>query len=213
MESYESAKSLVSSRLRLDILDSLDTPKRLSELRRAVGANAPNTSTKAKDLQRLGLIERNDGDFRMTHTGRIIHERLSLFFDTMETLLEHKEFWARVLDKLPEEIRRSVHIFKGARLVRNEREHPDKVKAELIKLIQKAKGELTVFLPAHSMDIIEAVARRPKTHDTRLVTLRDQPELRYGLISSNSLTVLFTDLLDMALVTKSALPSIAERTL
>lgn len=200
MESYESARSLVSSRLRLDILGSLESPMRLADLRRAVGANAPNTSTKAKDLQQMGLIERNNGDFRRTHMGGIVHERLSLLLDTMEALLEHREFWAKLLDNLPPEIKRSVHMFKGAKLVRNEREHPDRVKAELIKIIKKAKGELTVILPAHSKEILDAI--QGLSVDTRLRTLSDDPELRYGLISSKGLTVLFTELLDMALIAK-----------
>lgn len=207
MESYESTKSLISSRLRLDILGSLDSPMRLSELRRAVGANAPNTSAKAKDLQRLGLVERDNGDFCMTHMGRIVHNRLSLLFDTMETLLEHKEFWVRVLDTLPEEIRRDLHKFKGAKLVRNEREHPDKVKTELLKFIKKAKGELIVFLPTHSNELIEATRAVSQKVKTRFVTLHDMPELRYGLISSNGFTILFTDLLDMALVKVEKQPS------
>jgi predicted transcriptional regulator len=211
MESYEYAKSLVSSRLRLDILGSLESPMRLCELRRLVGANAPNTSAKAKDLQRLGLIERDEGDFRMTHAGRLVHNRLSLFFDTMETLLEHREFWMRILDKLPEEMQKSVHIFKGAKLIRDEREHPDKVKTELLKVIRKAKGDLTVVLPAHSKEILDAI-QELKTVDTRLKTLSDDPELRYGLISSNSFAILFTELLDMALIAKSALPATDCRT-
>jgi len=50
---YDSAKDtihkLYNSRLRLAILDALkDKPMRLSDLRRAVGANAPNTSPKPR---------------------------------------------------------------------------------------------------------------------------------------------------------------------
>ena len=43
---------------------------------------------------------------------------------------------------------------------------------------------------------------RLKTVDTRLITLKDDPRLRYGLVSSKGSAVLFTDMLDMALVKK-----------
>jgi predicted transcriptional regulator len=197
MESYESARSLVSSRLRLDILGSLESPMRLADLRRAVGANAPNTSTKAKDLQQMGLIERNNGDFRRTHMGGIVHERLSLLLDTMEALLEHREFWAKLLDNLPPEIKRSVHIFKGARLVRNSRDDLHRVEREIVHFIKGAKGIDLVTLPAKSTGILKAIP-----DGARLLTPRERPELRYGLVSSESGNVLFTELLDMALIAK-----------
>ena len=64
MESpYETLRSLTSSRLRQNILNSLNKPMRLCELKRAVGSNAPNTSSKAKDLQNLGLVKRDRGDY------------------------------------------------------------------------------------------------------------------------------------------------------
>jgi hypothetical protein len=47
------------------------------------------------------------------------------------------------------------------------------------------------------------VEKISKTVDTRLKTLKDDPELRYGMVKTNGTTVLFTEMLDMALVKES----------
>lgn len=200
---YDALRALTSSKLRWGILDSLDAPMRLSELRREVGANAPNTSTKAKDLQRLGLIERDNGDYKITHIGRVIHEQLSLLVDTMDALYKHEEFWFKVIEFLPEELVRSIHWFKGARMIRNNKNNIEAVKQELLCYIKKAEdGLLVVVLPVKCEEISEAVKEAGKTVDTRLITLKDNPGLRYGLISSKRFVILFTEMLDMALVKK-----------
>ncbi len=203
--SYDALRALTSSKLRWGILESLEHPKRLSDLRRIVGANAPNTSTKAKDLQRLGLIDRDNGDFYMTRAGRIVHLRLSLLIDTLDALYTHRDFWLRMLDHMPEEVIQHIHHFKRAKLVRAGRDDLDLVKRELLRYIQKAEGELFVVLPVKCEELMKAVERASKSVNTKLITLQDQPDLHYGLISSNGFTILFTDMLDMALISKSTI--------
>jgi predicted transcriptional regulator len=202
--SYEVLRSLTSSRLRQDILSSLDRPMRLSELRRAIDSNAPNTSAKAKELQEMGFVHRDNGDYHITDAGRVIYERLSVLSDTIESYYRHQGFWTEVLDKLPKELKSQIHKFKDAEFVRNEREDLDKVKRALIVNVRQAEGKLTVFLPSHSEELLDAVKNRP---DIKVVTLHDDPELRYGLISAKDFTILFTEFLDMALITRQAISS------
>jgi predicted transcriptional regulator len=201
--SYDALRALTSSKLRWGILESLERPKRLSDLRRIVGANAPNTSTKAKDLQRLGLIDRDNGDYYMTRAGKIVHVRLSMLMDTLDALYAHRDFWFRILEHLPEEMILHIHHFKKAILIKAGRNDLEIVKRELLRYIQKAEDELLVVLPVKCEEIENAIERKSKSITTRLVTLHDDPNLHYGLISSKSFTVLFTDMLDMALISKS----------
>jgi predicted transcriptional regulator len=211
--SYDALRALTSSKLRWGILDSLEKPRRLSDLRRIVGANAPNTSTKAKDLQRLGLIERDNGDFKLTHSGRIIHKRLSLLADTMDSLYKHVEFWSKILDKLPPELLCEVHTFKNARIIKNSRDDLHKVEREVLHFVNKAEGRLLVILPVTSKELISAITEISKKVETTLVTLHENPNLRYGLISSDKGTMLFTEMLDMALVKKALKRSGPQETL
>lgn len=209
--SYEILRNLVSSRLRLDILGSLDSPMRLCELRRAIGSNAPNTSSKAKELQNIGLIERSNGDYKITGMGRMVNERLSLLVDTIDVLYAYRDFWAVVLDKLPDEIRENLHKFKGARLVRNDRRKLNRVQLEILSQIKMAEGWLKVIMPAESEAILREARKASKRVPTKLVTLRDDPELGYGLILSDESAVLFTDVLDMALVKNPIRPFFVPR--
>jgi predicted transcriptional regulator len=198
--SYEALRSLTSSRLRKDILGSLEEPMRLCDLRRAVSSNAPNTSSKARDLQEMGFICRDNGDYKRTRAGRLVHERLTVLSGTIESYYKHKEFWMRMLDHLPEEIQCSIHKFKGARLIRSGRDDIDRVKKEILKAIRGAEKELTVVLPVNCECIMKELEKASRTLDTRLTTLKDDPGLRYGMVKTNESTILFTDMLDMALI-------------
>lgn len=94
LRNYELAEStirkLYDSRLRLAILDALkDNPMRLADLRRAVNANAPNTSSKAKELEGMGLLERVEGDFQLTKFGKAVRNRTK---DTLEFYATYEKF-------------------------------------------------------------------------------------------------------------------------
>ena len=207
--SYDVLRIITSSRLRLNILNSLESPMRLSDLRRAVNSNAPNTSSKAKDLQRLDLIKRDNGDYRITRMGRIVNGRISALLDTLAALYKHREFWSRIIDNLPDEIISSIHEFKEARLLANDRRCLDRVRREILRRVKQAEGELLLVMPADSEEILGAAKEVSSRVKTRLVTLEDEPGLRYGLASAGNFKILFTEMLDMALVreTCSSSPS------
>jgi len=198
--SYGILRTITSSRLRLNILRSLESPMRLSDLRRAVNSNAPNTSSKAKDLQELSLITRDNGDYQITHMGKLVSQRVSVLLDTLTTLYTHINFWSGIIDKLPDDLLDSIHEFKGARLVVNNRTNLDRVRGEIIRGINRAEGELLVIMPAHSEGILKAVEKASQRVKTVLISLDDRPELHYGLVSADNFRILFTEMVDMALV-------------
>ncbi len=200
MDCYEVLRTITSSRLRLDILSRLTSPKRLSDLRREIGASAPNTSSKAKDLQKLGLIERDNGDYRITPAGRIVRRRLLLLMDTLDAFCRCRGFWERVLPDLPRSLRNSIHGFKSARLVENDRADPERVKKELVRLIESAEARLSIALPSNSRDVLDAVERAGRRCEVSLTTHSQEPSLRYGIVESEASLALFTEMLDMALI-------------
>jgi predicted transcriptional regulator len=201
--SYEALRTLTSSRLRQDILSSLERPMRLCELRRAIRSNAPNTSSKARELQDLGLITRNRGDYMITPVGSVIQDRLSTLLKTIEAIYGNLEFWERMLDKVPGEIICSLHEFSDAKLVKSNRSDIDRVKKEILRKIRNAERELTVILPLRCDCIVREVEKVSKGIDTRLETFKENPDLRYGMVKTNGTTILFTEMLDMALIKES----------
>jgi predicted transcriptional regulator len=87
-------RKLYDSKLRLAIIDALkDNPMRLADLRRAVNANAPNTSSKAKELEEMGLLEKSEGDFQLTPYGQAIRQRIQETLEFYSTYEKFKEFW------------------------------------------------------------------------------------------------------------------------
>jgi predicted transcriptional regulator len=190
---HAALKTLVNSRLRLEILESLEQPMRLSDLRRAVDANAPNTSSKAKDLEALGLIKRSNGDYEMTPAGHIVRKKLTVLNDTLETLHEHAEFWEKTLEALPQKLINCIHEFKGAQLIRNTREDLEIVKGEIIKMINDAE-ELVLVLPVRCPRVLNAASGKGE------ITTLDDADLHYGYLKTDKGTALFTELLDMCLL-------------
>src|SRR5512137_125435 len=87
-------RKLYDSKLRLAILEALgDGPMRLADLRRTVNSNAPNTSTKAKDLEDMGLVERIEGDYALTPYGRAVSAKIHESVEFYATYEKFKEFW------------------------------------------------------------------------------------------------------------------------
>jgi len=197
---YDVLRTITSSRLRLDILRSLESPMRLSDLRRVVDSNAPNTSAKARDLQRLNLIKRDNGDYEITRMGELVRKRVLMLLDTLTVLYEHGDFWSRIIDSLPDEIIEMIHEFRDARLIANDRKNLERVKHEISERIKQARGMLFVVMPANCRDMLKAVEKVSGRMETRLVTLRDRPDLHYGLVVADNFAILFTEMLDMALV-------------
>jgi predicted transcriptional regulator len=103
-------RKLYDSSLRLAILDALkDGPMRLADLRRAVDANAPNTSSKAKELEGMGLIKRENGEFTLTSWGKAVCERISESSKFYATYEKFKNFWeTHHLEGIPPEFMNRV---------------------------------------------------------------------------------------------------------
>ncbi len=111
----DTLKKLYDSRLRIAILDALDKgPMRLADLRRVVDSNAPNTSAKAKELEDMGILERADGDFRLTDWGSVLAMCLRDNMDAMSRLSKVKEYWAtHEMGTLPIELQKRLVLVKG----------------------------------------------------------------------------------------------------
>ncbi len=123
MKSYKLAeptvRRLYDSRLRLAILDALkDGPLRLADLRRKVDANAPNTSSKAKDLEEMGLVEREGGDYCLSTCGRIVQNKAASSLSFYAAYGKFKDFWnERRLEAIPDEFLARLGDLKNSQLL------------------------------------------------------------------------------------------------
>ncbi len=100
-------RRLYDSGLRVGIVDALkDGPLRLADLRRVVDSNAPNTSSKAKELEEMGVLERTpSGDYALTPYGQAIRVRAQDSFEFYATYEKFKEFWqTHYTDGIPPEL-------------------------------------------------------------------------------------------------------------
>ncbi len=175
LEDYDSAKDtlrrLYDSRLRLAILDALKGgPMRLSDLRRAVGANAPNTSSKAKNLEEIGLVERS-GDYKLTSYGLItrelIHETLA-FCSVFENF---KEYWdTHAVEAIPEEFLKRLGELKGLKLVKVSRSNANAPFEILFKNIMDAREKFYGLCPIYYKNWTELpIPLSKKRIDTQLI--------------------------------------------
>lgn len=196
----DALKTIAASKIRRDILDALDSPMRLCELRRKVGANAPNTSARAKELERLGLVKRVNGDFELTSAGRLIRSYLFLLKGSMDSLHKNYGFWEKMIDRLPPEIVSRLHEFENAELIKSEKDDLDRVKDEIISTIKRAEDYLVLHLPNRSSCILSAIEGLPDNIGKEVVTLEEDPNLSYGMVKTSTKTILFSEMLDIGLV-------------
>jgi predicted transcriptional regulator len=112
-------RKLYDSRLRLAILDALENgPMRLADLRGKVNSNAPNTSSKAKELEEMGLVEKVDGDYKLTAHGSTILEMINNDFDYYVIYEKFKNFWdAHRMDAIPSEFLKRLGELKNSELL------------------------------------------------------------------------------------------------
>lgn len=146
------------------------------------------------------MIKRDNGDYEITRMGELVRKRVLMLLDTLTVLYEHGDFWSRIIDSLPDEIIEMIHEFRDARLIANDRKNLERVKHEISERIKQARGMLFVVMPANCRDMLKAVEKVSGRMETRLVTLRDRPDLHYGLVVADNFAILFTEMLDMALV-------------
>ena len=125
LKNYETSegtiRKLFDSKLRLAILDALfERPMRLSDLRREVNATAPNTSSKAKELEEMGVVERAEGDFQLTPYGQAVRKKMQDSFEFYATYEKFKEFWiSRDLSGIPDYLFMRLGDLKKSEVVKS----------------------------------------------------------------------------------------------
>jgi len=203
-------KNICNSRLRAGILFSLDEPMALCDLRRALGTNAPNTSAKAKDLEKMGLVERDNGDYRLTKQGMMVKMKFKEFSDTLAMLDKFDGVWSRIMDGIPVELLDGIDCLLDSRAVENSSSDLDRVKKEILKLFKE--GDLRkVLLPAYSKEIVDAIRGMERVEiiaDEGIVGpdeigAKPTKSLNVGLFVGDSYIALTSRLMDCALVSKT----------
>ena len=198
-------RKLYDSRLRLAILDALkDGPMRLSDLRREVNANAPNTSAKSKDLEGMGLVERKEGVYSISEWGQLIRDNLS---DSIQLIAVHekfREYWdTHSIAGIPKELRKELDVYLKAELIKPKKENITYAEdhfVELLYTIEKRFWGLTpVFRPEYIGPIMAAVK---KGADVILILQSDliksvldlvPPEAKKALLTFKNLKIYSTD--------------------
>jgi len=135
-------RQLYDSRLRLAILDALgEGPMRLADLRREVDANAPNTSYKAKDLEEVGLIMRENGEYKLTDYGRAMRSRLAGTLRFATAYRKFDRFWqAHHLKGIPDELWADIGLLSNAELIENTQTEPNKVVDIVMRVLAECNG-------------------------------------------------------------------------
>jgi predicted transcriptional regulator len=153
LENYKLAeptvRKLYNSKLRLAILDALkDGPLRLADLRRAVNANAPNTSSKAKELEEMGLVERVGGDFQLTRYGRATLEKLSESVAFHFAYEKFKEFWeTHDTGDIPDELLAKIGMLSKANFIKADQRDITKPITCMEDYAEKTKKGYTIIGP------------------------------------------------------------------
>jgi len=181
LEDYDSVeptiRKLYDSRLRLAILDALkEGPMRLSDLRRKVGANAPNTSSRAKELEDMGFIERNQGEFALTNWGRVIHNNISDSVQLLAAKENLAEYWqTHALGGIPADLIQGLKSYSKTELIKPKKDnidYPDQHFVQTMKQRSKKRlwGMTPIFRPEYLDLIISAVQNGA---DVRIILQQD----------------------------------------
>jgi len=176
LENYEIAgpvlRKLYDSGLRMAILDALkDGPLRLADLRRKVGANAPNTSSKAKDLEKMGLLTREGGDFKLSDWGFTLLDALRQEIRIFTTYMKFKEYWdTHTIEGIPPEFRSRLGLFSTAELIKpksDDIDWPDRNFINLVKSVKKRFwGVTSIFREEYLPPVLEIAG---KGADVRII--------------------------------------------
>jgi predicted transcriptional regulator len=156
-------RKLYDSKLRLAILDALkDGPMRLADLKRAVDANAPNTSSKAKELEEMGIVERTRGDFQLTNYGRATLSKIEDSLDFYATYEKFKSFWnTHETVGIPDHLFKRLGELKNSEIVLYDPVNIKAVEEEFFKLMRQSKrfwrGLLTVVDPQWTVVHLEVL--------------------------------------------------------
>jgi len=165
LKSYDIAeptiRKLYDSRLRLAIIDALkDGPMRLADLRRAVDANAPNTSTKAKDLGEIGIVERVGGNYQLTPYGKAVKEQTESSLDFYATYEKFKDLWeTHHTEGIPQEFLFRLGELYNSELIRCSKENPIATHEALVRYLQTVKKEMYAISPVIQNEWVHVLAQ------------------------------------------------------
>lgn len=153
-------RKLYDSGLRLAILDALkDKPMRLADLRRAVNANAPNTSSKAKELEEMGLLGRVDGDFKLTPFGQAILAQIDKSSDFYASYARFKDFWStHHTEGIPLEFLLRIGELNDSTLLRCTKENPIATHEGFVDYLKSIKKEMYIMSPLFQTEWIKVIA-------------------------------------------------------
>ncbi len=176
-ENYETAgpvlRKLYDSKLRLAILDALkDGPLRLAELRRKVNANAPNTSSKAKDLEDLSLVERSGGQYRLTPYGKATRKMLKKSLRFHATYEKFREFWnARKTEDIPSDLWLRLGDLAESEIKKGTKVSPTTVYRYCVERFKSIKDRFFVLSAIHELDFRHIFMEKiDRGADVRLIT-------------------------------------------
>lgn len=158
LKNYELAeltiRRLYDSKLRLAILDALrDKPMRLADLRRTVNANAPNTSAKAKELEEMGLVERVEGDFRLTPYSQAVRNRIKESLEFYSIYERFKEFWeTHEMSGIPDFLLVRLGELNNSELIENTETDPIKSHEAFVELLSTIEKTFYGITPIYHDD-------------------------------------------------------------
>jgi len=153
LKSYDQAedtlKKLFDSRLRVAILAALEEgPLRLADLRREVHANAPNTSSKAKELEVMGFIDRVDGNFELTNFGMATLGNTKELLNFYSTYKKFEDFWrTHENDCIPEFLFKRLGDLKKSELLSYDPTDMQAIDQTFYAIIRKSKKFWRGFFP------------------------------------------------------------------
>jgi len=168
--------AVYGSKLRLAILDALaEKPMSLSDLRRKVNANAPNTSSKAKDLEELGMVERKQGAYELTPWGRAVQRRTiktASFFSAYE---KHKDFWeSHITSGIPPELWDDLGDLDDAYIIGTSPTNVVQLHEAFIEALNSAKSHVHGMTPLYQEAYFQAAVSWVQNKIPAKVILTDE---------------------------------------
>jgi|GEM_PF-1158347 len=169
-------RKLYDSKQRLAILEALSGgPKQLSDLWREVGANAPNTSTRAKDLEEMSLIRRDKGEYRLTRWGEAVLKGMDDSLEFYSAYWKFRELWDNHIKAgIPEHLWADIGALNNSVLIKNDSLDYVKVHEVFLKFFGTAKTRFYAVAPIFNKDWLLAVENLARNGvDTRLILKTD----------------------------------------
>jgi predicted transcriptional regulator len=175
----DTLRKLYDSRLRLAIIDALkEGPLRLADLRRVVNSNAPNTSSNAKDLEKLGMVVKSEEGYLLTPHGRVTLEKTRDLIDYYVTHQKFKEFWSeRNVDSLPLEFLNRLGNLKNSKIMGGKSDVTEAMRI-FLKNLYLIKDKFYGISPAFNVEwVLVAMTLAKKGCDIRLILSEDVAKL------------------------------------